>query len=306
MMRYFVLFLSICFSLSISAQKYMPKGGRYDGKKSKYRKPSSVLKRNPTDVFPLDPDLSLNGWFAALGGTYMIPMGSSNETYYTKQQFNDTTMETFAEYEGKPSGKLGIYAELGWFHSFANPYLFHFFDVGISYRQYKGGEDFTGAYKSKFTDSLGNVFDGPTTTVSQSDNYSDQIVSVVGNITNHYHFSRYGFVQNTLGLNVDYFFSTSRSGGASFPGYEAEFPSEFQAQIHYRLGVGWKASRTLLIIPSVEVPILTAYPFDDFKSSLPYFSTRHYPILFSIRVMLLRPISEDCVVPQYDGPSNFQ
>jgi len=306
MIRYLIFSLVFFFSLSISAQDYMPKGGVYKGKKSKYRKPSSHLKRRRTDVFPLDPEFSLNGWFAAFGGTYMFPIRSSNETYYTIQQFNDTTLETFAEYEGKPKGKLGLYAELGWFHSFENPSIFHFFDVGISYRQYKGGEEFTGEYRSKMTDSLGNSFNGPTTMVSQSDNYSDQIISVVGNLTNHYHFSEYGFIQNTIGLNVDYFFSTSRTGGASFPGYTVEFPAQIQAQIHYRFGVGWKASKTLLIIPSVEVPILTAYPFDNFKSSLPYFSTRHYPILFSIRIMLLRPLSEDCVVPEYDGPSNFQ
>jgi len=283
------------------AQDYMPKGGKYGGKKTKYRRTSHSLKRNRTDVFPLDPDFKLNGWFGALGGTYMFPIRSGEESYYSNQQFNDTTLETFSEYKSKPSGKLGFYLELGWFHSFLNPKFFHFLDVGLSYRQYKGAESFEGDYWNVITDSTGNSINSPITNVVSEDNYNDQIVSLVANLTHHFHFSRYGFIQNTIGLNTDYFFSSSRSGGADFPGYEAKFPAEIQAQLHYRFGVGWKATPTLLIIPSIELPILTAYPFDDFKSSLPYFTTRHYPILFSVRFMFLRKVSEDCVVPTYDG-----
>ena len=291
---------------SVYAQDYSPKGGRYGGSKTKYRSHSSTLKRNSTDVFPLDPDFRLNGWFAAIGGTYMFPMAKGEGSYYNKQQINDSTLEVFADYNSKPKGKLGIYAELGWFHSFQNPGLFHFLDLGISYRQYKGSESFSGTRKTAITDTLGNKVFGAPVNIEETDTYSDQIISFVANLTNHYHFSRYGFIQNTIGTNVDYFLSSSRSAGPVFPGYEAKFPTDIQAQLHYRFGVGWKASRTLLVIPSVEIPALTIYSFDNFKSSLPYFSTRHYPILFSIRFMFLRPIKEDCVVPEYDGPSNFE
>lgn len=306
-MRNLLIFLFlIVFCLPVNAQQYSPKGKQFGKNKSKYRTSSSRLKRNPTDVFPLDPEFNLNGWFAAIGGTYMYPMSSSDETTYSMTSFNDSILENFANYQGSPNGKLGLYAEAGWFHAFQNPTFFHFYDVGISYRQYKGGEDFNGSYTSVLTDTLGNETDLPSTSIQQSDNYSDQIISLVSNLTHHFHFSRYGFVQNTIGVNVDYFLSKSRSAGPTFPGYEAKFPTDIQAQFHYRIGVGWKASPTLLVIPSIEVPILTAYDFDSFKSSLPYFSTRHYPILFSVRFMFLRRINEDCVVPEYDGPSNFQ
>ncbi len=49
-----------------------------------------------------------------------------------------------------------------------------------------------------------------------------------------------GFIQNSIGINADYFLSTSRSGGPSFPGYTAEFPSQIQAQLHRELVLGLK------------------------------------------------------------------
>jgi hypothetical protein len=305
-MKYTLLIFSFFLSVLVSAQGYNPKGGKYNGKKTKYRSPSGTLKRNQTDVFPLDADFKLNGFYAGIGGTYMYPWKESDEKFYSKQTFNDTTLEIFTSFQGKPSGKLGLYAEVGWFHSFQNPTFFHFLDLGLSYRQYKGSEDFSGNKKLVFSDSLGNVLGTAPSSLSQSDTYSDQIVSFSANLTNHFHFSRYGFVQNGIGVNVDYFFSKSRSGGPVFPGYEAKFLPDIQAQLHYRFGVGWKASPTILVIPSIELPLLTLYEFDEFRSALPYFSTRHYPIIFSVRIMFLRRISEDCVVPQYDGPSNFE
>lgn len=300
-----IFLISFLFLATTYSQKYSPKGGKYGGKKTKYRRSSSTLKRNPTDVFPLDPDFRLSGWYAALGGAYMYPIGSSGESYTAKNTFNDTTIRYDGSYSGEPNGKLGIYAEIGWFRSFQNPTFFHFFDVGLSYRQYKGGEDFSGNVSSTFIDTLGNETLIGEQAYSSGPTYSDQLISLHASIANHFHFSRYGFVQNAIGINVDYFFGKSRSGGTLMPGLESVFPEDIQAQLNYRLGVGWKATPTLLIIPSVEVPILTVHKFEEFKSSLPYFTTRHFPILFSIRVMLLRRIGEDCVVPEYDGPSNF-
>ena len=306
MKKFQLLLVALIVSNFAVAQDYNPKGGRYGGKKTKYRSASGSLKRNSTDVFPLDPDFKLNGFYGALGGTYMFPWKSSDQNYYEQQTFNDTTMELYSSYTGKASGKLGIYAEAGWFHSFQNPPLFHFLEVGLSYRQYKGAEDFSGTQRTVYSDSLGKEIGRTSSSLSQTDNYSDQIVSLNFRLTHHWHFSRYGFIQNSLGTNVDYFFSTSRSDGPVFPGYEAKFPFDILGQINYRLGVGWKASPTILVVPSVEVPLLTVFEFDQFKSALPYYSSRHYPIIITIRVMFLRRISEDCVVPKYDGPSDFQ
>lgn len=304
----FIVFC-LLISFSINAQKkYQPKGGVYKGKKSKVRTASTHLKRRPTDVFPLDLNYNLNGWFGSLGATYMIPWRDGEGGDGTRVISNDTTFESQGRYTGEPSGKIGAYVDLGFFHSFQRPWLgiFHFYEVGLSYKWYRGEEAFTGILKNDILDTNNLLIASTREELNYNYTYSDHVGSLVAKITNHWHFSEKGFLQNSLGLNADYFFLKSRSGTNGFPGYEPEFPEDFQAQFNFRFGIGWKASRNILIIPSVEMPILTVYPYDGFRSSLPYFSSKHIPLIVSIRVMILRKISEDCNVPNYDGPANFQ
>ena len=56
-----------------------------------------------------------------------------------------------------------------------------------------------------------------------------------------------------------------------------------------------KAEKGTFIIPSIEVPILNIQPFEDFKSTLPYFGSRYRPIIFSIKFMFLsKRKPDDC------------
>ena len=148
----------------VAQKKYQPKGGQYGGKKNKYRTSSSHLKRNRTDIFPLEPEFNLNGWFGSIGGTYMIPWkdgeGGSAETY----QDSLITYNRNSSFTGSPSGKLGFYLDLGYFHSFQEPLwgLFHFYEVGLSYRMYKGSEDFSG--------TITTDYDSNNTTFSTTEN----------------------------------------------------------------------------------------------------------------------------------------
>lgn len=311
-----VLSLFIIVGFCANAQKKNKlKGGQYKSGKARYRSNTGSLKRNQTDIFPLDRNYRLSGWYASIGGTYMFPLNKGEGTDITTSTVQDTvktfTNTTNATFEAKPKGKLGIYADIGYWKSFNNPGFFHFWEVGLSYRQYKGSEEFVGtATTTQRFDSLGNVGTSTNTTDYAFTNaYSDQAVSLVAKITRHKHISRYVFFQHSFGLNADYFLSGSLTAPVP-PGFEniyiPEYHAEIQAQINYRFGVGWKAAPNLLIIPSIEVPLLTVYPFENGKSSLAYFSTRQYPIIFTIRAMLLRPLKQECRTPNYKGPSNFQ
>ena len=161
-------------------------------------------------------------------------MRDGRRSYHVAENRNDSTTEIFSSYTGKAGGKPGLFAEAGYFYSFTNPVLFHFAEFCLNYRQYRGGEDFSGTSDYEEGDSSGNV----TTTsqsMEQASSYSDNIVSLSIKLTNHKHFSRYGFVQNSIGINADYFFSPSRDAGPVFPGYNAVFPSEIQDRKSTRL-----------------------------------------------------------------------
>jgi len=317
-LKYLILSFFIITGLGAHAQKkYALKGGQYKTGKERYRSNSGTLKRNQTDVFPLDRTYRLSGWYGSLGVTYMLPVkkgeGSATTTT-TSSTRGDTitvTNTTNAEYEAKGKGNIGIfYADLGYFKSFNNPGFFHFWEVGLSYRVYKGNESFSGTSTTTGRiDSLGNTQTASSTSEPNFvTNYNDRAVSIVGKITRHRHFSQYGFFQHSFGLNVDYFLNDAVTVAvpAGFETiYEPLYHSQINAQISYRFGLGWKASPNLLIVPSIEIPFLTAYDFNNGILAMPYFSTKQVPLIFTIRVMLLRNVKQECRTPTYDGPANF-
>ena len=87
----------------------------------------------------------------------------------------DTSMQM--QYESKGKGGLGLYADIGYWKSFANPRFFHFWEVGLSYRQYKGSEDANGSATTRI-DSSG-VVSSNTNYYNWSNSYNDQAVSLV-------------------------------------------------------------------------------------------------------------------------------
>lgn len=287
-----IIFLIILFLLtggpygSVFGQEL--KGGRYEQGRSSRRSSATRLKMNKTDVFPLERTYLLGGPSIAPGITYTFPGKESSGSLLR----NDTNYT----YEADPGGKIGLYFEVSWFHSFADPVFFHYIDFGLSYKQFKGEEKLT----AEVTDEAGQL-----STTGFNNTFRDQFLSAHFNATHHYHFSRYGFVNNSIGINVDYNLSSDREG-FPLPGKEDQFPEELYTQLHYKLGIGWKAAPQLLIIPSIETPILNVYPFDDLKSTLPYFSSRYRPFIISIRFLFIRKDLENCNVPNYDGPANFQ
>ncbi|MEQ8324797.1 MAG: hypothetical protein RIC15_05775 [Vicingaceae bacterium] len=316
--NHLIFIVLLLYSLDgIAQKKYKLKGGTYNSGKERYRSNPGTLKRYKTDVFPLDREYRLSGWFASIGGTYMYPIKKGEGSDVTSTSFSDTIRSinttTNARFEEKPKGRIGlIYADIGYWRAFNNPGFFHFWEVGASYRVYKGSADFSGSSTTtQRVDSSGVVVSNTSSQDYQFGNsYSDQAVSLVLKITRHRHFSSHGFMQHSFGLNADYFLSSSPEIPAVPPGfeniYEPSYHSQIQAQLSYRFGIGWRVAPTVLVIPSIELPLITAYDFENGKSSLPYWSTRQYPIIFSVRVMLLRRLRQECRTPTYKGPNDFQ
>lgn len=107
------------------------------------------------------------------------------------------------------------------------------------------------------------------------------------NFNNVYQFADRTFLQNSLGINVDYGF-----GGVGLP-------SNPLAQIHYKLGLGFKFGKRVFIIPSVETPILNAWQFDNFSSIIKYAGLRNRSLIFAVRIAWLQkqPAGYSCGKP---------
>lgn len=162
----------------------------------------------------------------------------------------------------KPSSKTGFYIDLGGYKLFEYYSIFRYMDWGLGYKSLRGSELATGS------------------------SFGDHFITGYFNLNNTVNIGKYTFWGNTIGVNTDYALMRNLSYGDS--------PTAFQAAIHYKLTLGYKATKKLVIIPSVETPILNLFPFEYGSSSSKYLSSRYRPLLLTLRFMFLRPITDEC------------
>ncbi len=236
-------------------------------------------------LFPVDDtNFKLSGWYVGAGATYTFSLPSNTEQNF--QIGNDTLLTA----NFKASGNPGFLIEAGRFtmtYSKLIPYI----DYGISFKQIRGTQDYTGYFLE--SDNQDTVL------ISQSTaSFSNYYISAHFNANNAIRVSEFGFIQNSLGLNIDYkVIETIKGTAPMFPSSTASSEA-FIVQLHYKLGYGFRLDKKHYLIFTLETPILTAYPWDDGKSTIAIFDSRYRPILFSVRLMFLNNNSRpDCNKP---------
>lgn len=267
MLRLFLFFpLILFFSLEISAQIKRPKYKQRDRKESLYR-------QKVGEIFPEnDYQYKLNGWYWGPGLTYTLSLPSKHTKSFDGANVNFN-----------PSGKIGVYLEGGRYRILQYSYLFKYLDYGIAYKWLRGAEEFSIANSS----GVGK--------------FSDHFLLAHFNLNNVINVTNTSFLQNTIGVNADYAIIKSRTPGF---GTGETYPSGFVANLHYKIGYGFKVSDRLMIIPSLETPVLDLFPFEFPKSTLGYHNSRYRPLIFSVRFLFLHPTGVECppvYTPDFPG-----
>lgn len=207
------------------------------------------------------------GWHFAPGFAYTFPtVNQRNELRTTDDALNDTI------YSGNfnSGGKFGLYAEFGR-HHFYEKKILTYLDYGIGFKSLKGSEAFTGILNDG-TEMVDYNYD---------EDFKNSFITGSVNFSNISQLSDFSFIQNSLGLNVDYRIINNRN--PVLIETQIPEPSSLLAQVHYKLGFGFKVNRNLFVVPSIETPILNLLDWEDGKSTLGYFNTRYRPILVSVR-----------------------
>lgn len=107
------------------------------------------------------------------------------------------------------------------------------------------------------------------------------------NATNVKSLGKHIFMRNTLGINGEYdFLPVYHTSGAPLA-IEQHYPGRFLFQTHYKFGIGFHLNNRVIMLPSIETPILSIYEFDDFKSSMLIFNSRYRPVLFKVQFLVL-------------------
>lgn len=224
------------------------------------------------------------GWHIAPGITYAFPnQGSREEQRNINQEGNLLTA-----YDGvfDAGGRVGFYLEAGKHYFFDYPMLFHYLDFGIHIKQLRGTEEFNGVA----------LTDQGVLPAYNVGSFSDGYAGLYVNANRIVQLSDRTFLQPAIGVNADYrVFGNRKFEGVAEP-FIQEFADPFQLQVHAKLGFGFAPENGIMIIPSLETPILNVVPMYDGKSTLPMFSTRYRPIILSVRILFLsRNKPADCV-----------
>ena len=231
--------------------------------------------RQHRPLYQLGGKYSPNGWNFALGGTYMFPNAMQRSDF----QLLNTEQGTDTLYAGNfdASGRLGFYLEAGRHHFVEDPIFIHYFDYGIHVKQLRGSENFEGM--TRVEDALVPTINNGT--------FSHIYAGIYGNMNHISQLSDATFLQFSLGANAEYRVLNGMQFDGIVGGIPQEFADPLQVQVHGKIGYGIRLESGRFIIPSIETPILNVQPFYDGKSTLPMFSTRYRPIIFSIRFLFL-------------------
>ena len=230
--------------------------------------------RKNKDAFPQTPRFEKTGWYFGLGANYPLNLATIKEAEGTK--IGDTTFAT----NSNPIGQLGAFAEFGRYHMIENLYFFRYWNYGINYRWIHGKEGF----ENQITTPTGNV-----PLLAGKNTFSDHFLNAHIEISGVNKLSDKTFLQHTIGGQAGYAILSKRSYSTNLPGLEEKTQNRLHSYVYYRLGWGARVSKKLIMIPSIEVPLLNAYTFNSGRYDMPYFNSHYWPITFSVRFFLCRP-----------------
>ena len=215
------------------------------------------------------------GWFIAPGATWMTPYDRRQSI--TEYVPGGDATDTLYSGNYKRGGRIGLYVEGGRHHFTPDRTLLHHIDYGIHFKMLRGKEAFEGVTNAG----------GAMAPAAFSGKFSESFVGAFFNASNIIQVKSNLWIQNSLGVNLDYRILSNRNVNGAPYGAEFLYPQDFLAQLHYRIGFGWKPEPGMYIIPIIETPLITAFPWDDGKSALPYFTGRFRPFIFTIRIQWL-------------------
>lgn len=228
--------------------------------------------RKRKDIIPLDGQAKRIGWFIGPGATYTLPRFKDEE----EEVFRSGDTVYTATYD--PAGRIGLYLEGGVSWYTRDPVIVDYLDLGLAYKNLRGGESYTGT-----------LLRGDTASTQEAEgSFAERMLTLGFNANKFIPTRPYQFVQLSLGANADYRLSSEyeHTGDSLLNGHA--FPPDLWAQLHFKVGYGFKLTGNLILIPALETPVFSFVPEDEGFGRMQWFSSRYRPIILSVRFLFLR------------------
>lgn len=225
------------------------------------------------DIFPSFGNYERKGWLVNPALTYTLkPFKENEQRIFTG---SDSVYDVLINAKGKP----GVGLEIGRFYAIENSRIISYVDFALGIKILRGAEEFDA--------TLDDPDRTDPYTISGSGIFSQNYATASFNATNGILLSREISLHNTLGINGDYRLTELYDYDKNEMPMDLQIPERFVFQAHYKIGVGIAVGDNLMVIPSVETPVVTFYEYDDLKSTLAIFNSRYRPLIFRITVLIL-------------------
>jgi hypothetical protein len=166
--------------------------------------------------------------------------------------------------------------------------LIEYIDYGIGFKMLRGSEEMSGVRQDAETGVAIEL-------IEREAQFTENFATAYLNFSKFIQLKDYQFITIGLGVNADYKLNTNIPEQTETI-EPLQFTDDFLVQGHLKVGYGFKLQENLFFLPSIETPLITAIPFEDGKSTLPYYHTRYRPFILSLRFQwLTRKKPEDCV-----------
>ena len=243
---------------------------------------SQGYNRKNKDAFPQQPRYEKKFWYFDLGGNYTLPLVNKKEVDGT------VVADTLYRTQLSQKGKMGTYLAFGRYQMINKYYFFRYWNYGLSYRWLKGSE----TYKHQSV-----IANNPIELKTGDNTFSDHYLGMHVEINGRNKLSDNSFVSHGFGLNTSYAIIAKRTYIPSVPGIEEKTQKKIHGYLYYKLGWGIRVNKKLLVIPTIEVPIMNLYSWNGGRADMPYFNSNYWPLTFSIRFMLCQPYRQKTCPP---------
>ncbi len=241
--------------------------------KPKFKKKSNSLER----VFPDENVFKPGGWQFGAGVTGLLNFAENQHSLPN----NENTFTT----RGRIFPFVAL--EVGRYYNFKPTFTFSYLNYGLSYKGWGASEKFDVSGNEGSHSNLSHYLSG----------YFD--------INSTIPVSKMHFIQNSVGINVDYGFP---SEGNNYPGdIQSAVMPDFLAGINYKLGWGIKPDTDIIFVPYVQVNLYNIHPRQNDFYRYDVFNTSYIPVIVGIRMMLFNLNTDSC--PDVDNsqlPEGFK
>jgi len=231
-----------------------------------------------TGLFDVDAFHRPSGWFIGLGMTRMFPQDAFSQEYgFT----SSGTEELLYNVDFTPTGQNGFLITAGhfWLPSYG---FIDRIELGLSYRQHLGREDFRATRLEGVSDTL------PSSVAGFHQFEQDHVVLDV-RITKAVPIKSYLYGFGGLGADINYMIINdfgSSEGALSINRTPSN--TSLDADFNAHLGLGYKTSSAGWLELMLETPIQSIQPFDGLQSRLTVFNSKYRPVYATLSYRWLK------------------